>query len=139
MPSWTVCTRRDLEPYERGVFEAQRIELVRGWVKDIDAQARTLRLDSGRTLGWDRLLIATGSRPRRPQWEGLESVRTGQVHFVSMQDLEACEGAVRRGAKAVVVGGGLIGIELTECLQLGRHGSEFPDPGAVVLARGAVR
>ncbi|MGO9241254.1 MAG: NAD(P)/FAD-dependent oxidoreductase [Bryobacteraceae bacterium] len=109
-------SRRDLEPYERGVFEAQRIELVRGWVKDLDAQTRTLTLDSGRTLGWDRLLIATGSRPRRPQWEGLESVREGQVHFVSMQDLEACERAVRRGAKAVVVGGGLIGIELVECL-----------------------
>ena len=109
-------TRRDLEPYERGVFEAQRIERARGWVKDLDANARTLTLDSGRTLAWDRLLIATGSRPRRPQWQGLESVRSGQVHFVSMQDLEACEAAVRRGEKAVVVGGGLIGIELVECL-----------------------
>ena len=109
-------TRRDLEPYERGVFAAQRIERARGWVKDLDANARTITLDSGRRLSWDRLLIATGSRPRRPQWQGLERVRTGQVHFVSMQDLEACEAAVRRGEKAVVVGGGLIGIELVECL-----------------------
>ena len=109
-------TRRDLEPYERGVFEAQRIERVRGWVKDLDADSSTVTLDNGRTLGWDRLLIATGSKPRRPQWQGLESVRSGQVHFVSMQDLEACEASVRRGEKAVVVGGGLIGIELAECL-----------------------
>lgn len=109
-------TRRDLEPYERGFFEAQRIERVHSWVKDLDANAATITLDSGRTLGWDRLLIATGSQPRRPQWEGLASVRSGQVHFVSMPDLEACEAAVRRGEKAVVVGGGLIGIELAECL-----------------------
>ena len=109
-------TRRDLEPYERGVFEAQKIERVRGWVKDLDADAGTVTLDNGRILGWDRLLIATGSKPRRPQWQGLESVCSGQAHFVSMQDLEACEAAVRRGEKAVVVGGGLIGIELAECL-----------------------
>ena len=109
--------RRDLEPYERGVFDAQRIERVRGWVRDLDARSGTITLDSGRTLCWDRLLIATGSKPCRPPWQGLESVRSGQVHFVSMQDLEACEAAARRGEKAVVVGGGLIGIELAECLK----------------------
>jgi NADPH-dependent 2,4-dienoyl-CoA reductase/sulfur reductase-like enzyme len=103
-------TRRDLEPYERGVYEAQRIQRVRGWVKDVDAQSRTLTLDNGRSVAWDRLLLATGSRPRRPQWQGLDRVRSGLVNFVSMQDLEACEAVARRGGKAVVVGGGLIGL-----------------------------
>jgi NADPH-dependent 2,4-dienoyl-CoA reductase/sulfur reductase-like enzyme len=110
-------TRRDLEPYERGVYEAQRIQRVRGWVKDVDAQSRTLTLDNGRSVAWDRLLLATGSSPRRPQWKGLDRVRSGLVNFVSMQDLEACEAVARRGGKAVVVGGGLIGIELVECLR----------------------
>ncbi len=110
-------TLRDLEPYERGVFDAQRIRRVRGWVTDLDAQTRTLKLDGGRSIAWDRLLLATGSRPRRPQWQGLDQVRSGLVNFVSMQDLEACETVARPGAKAVVVGGGLIGIELVECLR----------------------
>jgi NADPH-dependent 2,4-dienoyl-CoA reductase/sulfur reductase-like enzyme len=110
-------SRRDLEPYERGVFDAQRIRLVRGWVKELDAQSRTLQLDNRQSLTWDRLLLATGSRPRQPGWQGLDHVRSGLVNFVSMQDLEACEAAARRGGKAVVVGGGLIGIELVECLR----------------------
>jgi NADPH-dependent 2,4-dienoyl-CoA reductase/sulfur reductase-like enzyme len=109
-------SRRDLEPYERGVFDAQRIQRVRGWVTELDAQSRRLKLDNGQSVAWDRLLLATGSRPRRPQWPGLDPVRSGLVNFVSMQDLEACEAGVRRGGKAVVVGGGLIGIELVECL-----------------------
>ncbi len=110
-------TRRDLEPYERGVFDAQRIRRVRGWVKDLDASSRTLTLDNGQSLSWDRLLLATGSSPRRPEWRGLDRVRSGLVNFVSMQDLDACEAAARSGHKAVVVGGGLIGIELVECLR----------------------
>jgi NADPH-dependent 2,4-dienoyl-CoA reductase/sulfur reductase-like enzyme len=118
MYSFMDCvTRRDLEPYERGVFDAQRIRRVRGWVKELDAQSRTLQLDNGQGLAWDRLLIATGARPRQPRWQGLDHVRSGLVNFVSMQDLDACEAAARRGGKAVVVGGGLIGIELVECLR----------------------
>ena len=109
-------TRRDLEPYERRVFEAQDVERIRGWVKDLDANAGNFRLESGETVTWDRLLIATGSKPRRPEWQGLEKVRSGLVHFVSLQDLDACEAGVKRRERAVVVGGGLIGIELAECL-----------------------
>ena len=110
-------SRRDLEPYERGVYDAQRIRRVRSWVTDLDAHSRTLKLDNGQSIAWDRLLLATGSRPRRPQWQGLDRVRSGLMNFVSMQDLEACEAVARRGGKAVVVGGGLIGIELAECLR----------------------
>jgi len=110
-------TRRDLEPYERGVFDAQRIRRVRGRVQDLDVKSRTLTLGNGQTLAWDRLLLATGSRPRRPDWQGLDQVRSGLVNFVSLQDLEACEAAARDGQMAVVVGGGLIGIELVECLR----------------------
>ncbi len=110
-------TRRDLEPFERGVYDAQRIWLARGWVTDLNAQSHSLKLDDGQVITWDRLLLATGSRPRRPQWQGLDQVRSGLVNFVSMQDLDACEAVARRGGKAVVVGGGLIGIELVECLR----------------------
>jgi len=110
-------TRRDLEPYERGVYDAQRIRRVRGWAQDLDAKSCTLTLDNGQTFSWDRLLLATGSRPRRPEWQGLDHARSGLVNFVSLQDLDACEAAVRRGQRAVVVGGGLIGIELVECLR----------------------
>jgi NADPH-dependent 2,4-dienoyl-CoA reductase/sulfur reductase-like enzyme len=90
---------------------------VRGRVRDLDVKSRTLTLDDGQRLSWDRLLLATGSRPRRPDWRGLDAVRSGLLNFVSMQDLDTCEAAARRGQKAIVVGGGLIGIELVECLR----------------------
>ena len=90
-------SRRDLEPYERGVFQAQRIDLVHGWVQEIHAGKHRLELRDGRTLNWDKLLLATGSTPRRPQWANLDSVRLGMVNFVSMQDLDACERAAVRG------------------------------------------
>ena len=53
-------------------------------------------------------------------WPGLKNVQSGTVSFVSLKDLELCERQTRHGMKAVVVGGGLIGIELVECLR--HHG-----------------
>lgn len=109
-------TLRDLEPMERKAYDAQRIERIRGWVKDLDAHSRTLTLDSGKTIQYDALLLATGSRANQLAVPGAADVRQGMVNFVTLQDLEQCEKYTRLGGKAVVVGGGLIGIELVECL-----------------------
>jgi NADPH-dependent 2,4-dienoyl-CoA reductase/sulfur reductase-like enzyme len=109
--------RRDMEPFERPVYRRERIERIRGWVADLDATRHAVRLDSGAWLPYDRLLIATGSRPNLPAWPGMERVRDGLVHFVGLGDLDACERLARAGRRAVVVGGGLIGVELAECLR----------------------
>ncbi|MBX9602758.1 MAG: NAD(P)/FAD-dependent oxidoreductase [Bryobacteraceae bacterium] len=109
-------TLRDLEPYERQVWTSQRIERVRGWVRDLHAPSKTLTLDSSVQIGYDKLLIATGSVARDLPWVGWERAKRGLVHFVTLADLERCEQQTRRGGKAVVVGGGLIGVELVECL-----------------------
>ncbi|MDE3180044.1 MAG: NAD(P)/FAD-dependent oxidoreductase, partial [Acidobacteriota bacterium] len=58
--------RRDLEPYERKVYALQGIQLVRDRVNDLDAGARIVTLNSGRTVCYDRLLLATGSLPNVP-------------------------------------------------------------------------
>jgi 3-phenylpropionate/trans-cinnamate dioxygenase ferredoxin reductase subunit len=115
-------TRRDLEPYERKAYDKQRINRIRDWVSDIDAVGHSLTLRSGKQILYDRLLLATGSLPNRPAWAGLDQVRDGLVHFVSLQDLDQCERLTKLGKRAVVVGGGLIGIELVECLH--HHGME---------------
>jgi NAD(P)H-nitrite reductase large subunit len=109
--------RRQLEPYERGAWAAQRIELVHDKVVDMDAGARTLTLRSAGNLGWDKLVLAVGANPFMVKWDGSESVKDGLVNFVSMQDLDACERLFPSTKRAVVVGGGLIGIELVECLR----------------------
>lgn len=109
-------TRRDLEPYERGEYKQQRIELVHGRAIRVDTSARVVTTADGRELPWDRLVLATGARPRRADWAGLEACREGVLPFVSMRDLDRWEALVPTTRDAVVVGGGLIGIELVECL-----------------------
>lgn len=113
---------RDLEPFERKVYQKQSIELINGWVKDLDAGRRILRLKDGTDIAYDRLLLATGSVPNRPDWPGLDAAREGVVHFVSLQHLGECERLTPSTGGAVVVGGGLIGVELVECLV--HHGVE---------------
>src|SRR5882762_3050796 len=108
-------TLRDLEPFERNVWDKQAIRRVRAWVKDIDAGRAAVTLERGESIPYDRLLLATGARPNRPSWEGLDGIRDGFVHFVSMEDLQRCERLTNPGDKAIVVGGGLIGVELVEC------------------------
>lgn len=108
-------TRRALEPYERKTWSERGISRVSAWVKDLDADARTLTLSDGASLSWDKLLLATGSKPRGLALEGLDGAE-GVVRFVSMQDLDDCERWIPTTREAVVIGGGLIGVELVECL-----------------------
>jgi NADPH-dependent 2,4-dienoyl-CoA reductase/sulfur reductase-like enzyme len=108
-------TLRDLEPYERREWKDLRIDLVRAWVTGLDAQGARLKLDTGREIAYDALLLATGSVARQPSWLPPDPP-AGVVHFVTLQDLERCERAAPDCREAVVVGGGLIGVELVECL-----------------------
>jgi NAD(P)H-nitrite reductase large subunit len=115
-------TRKDLEPYERGSYDKQDIELVHAWVTGISHARRTVTTDAGEEYEWDKLVLACGARPRMVDWPGLSDVKDGLAHFVSMQDLDTCERLTRKAETAVVVGGGLIGVELAECLRT--HGKE---------------
>jgi len=118
-------TRRELEPYERDVYRRMRIELVHDWVREIDLASRVVHTETRQKLPYDRLVLALGSKPRALDCVGVDEVRSGLVNFVSMQDLDACEGSVPRAKHAVVVGGGLIGIELVECLRHHRVPTTF--------------
>ncbi len=109
-----------LEPFERKSYDAQRIRRVKDWVTGI--REGVLTLQNGGAMEFDRLLLATGSVANAILWPGLEQVRDGAVNFVTRQDLEACERLTPTTRRAVVVGGGLIGIELVECLR--HHGVE---------------
>ncbi|MBA2662829.1 MAG: FAD-dependent oxidoreductase [Bradymonadaceae bacterium] len=108
-------TRQDLEPFERKVYARQAIDLVRERVVDIDAASQTLALGSGKSLSYDKLLLATGAKPRMMPFQGVEKVKEGIVHFVSIQDLDECERLTWSTNQATVIGGGLIGVELAEC------------------------
>lgn len=79
-------------------------------VTAIDRQARRLALADGSTLGYDRLALTTGAAPRRiaPDRGGA----LAGVHVIrTLADVDALSPAVRPGARAVIVGGGYIGLE----------------------------
>jgi NADPH-dependent 2,4-dienoyl-CoA reductase/sulfur reductase-like enzyme len=107
-------TLRDTEPYDRGLFDRMRFTRVRGRVAGLDAPARRLRLESGADLSFDRLLLAAGSRARPAPWPGADG--PGVHAFVTLRDLERLDAEARPGRRAVVVGGGLIGVEVAEIL-----------------------
>jgi NADPH-dependent 2,4-dienoyl-CoA reductase/sulfur reductase-like enzyme len=107
-------TLRDTEPYDRELFARMRFERVRGRVTALDPAARRLALESGAALGYDRLLLAVGSRARPAPWPGSDG--PGVHAFVTLRDLERLDADAKPGGRAVVIGGGLIGVEVAEIL-----------------------
>ena len=107
-----------IQPYENWFWEKNRIELVRAYVNKVDTENKQLLLDGSRALGYDKLIIATGSKPNKFGWPGQDL--HGVQGLYSKQDLDLLEvNAPNKEVckRAVIVGGGLIGIELAEMLR----------------------
>jgi len=83
-------------------------------VKGLGLETHTADLDSGERLSWQRLLLATGGNPIVPSIEGMG--KRGVFTFVSLDDAKAIYEFLDNASKAVVIGGGLIGISATEAL-----------------------
>ncbi len=78
-------------------------------VEAIDRDLRFVVTAAGEVIGYDKLVLATGSRPIRPAIPGANL--PGVVAFRELDDVEQMLAASRPGARAVVVGGGLLGLE----------------------------
>ncbi len=104
---------RDVQPYEPDFWPKNRLELIQDRVLSLDVAAQRLQLQSGAVLEYDVVLTATGSQYNRFGWPGQDL--QGVSGLYSLQDLETIEAYSRAGiTRAVLVGGGLIGIELAE-------------------------
>ena len=104
----------DIKPYEDHFWKKNRIKLVNGLVIDIKYDHKTLYFNDDTTLRYDKLILATGSRTNKAGWPGQDL--DGVHGLYSLQDLGALERHSEGLKKAVIVGGGLIGIELAEML-----------------------
>jgi len=85
-------------------------------VIEVDRSARTLRSANGITAHYDKLVIATGSSPFIPPLPGKDLV--GVVTYRDLDDVEKMLGACDRGGRAVVIGGGLLGLEAAAGLRM---------------------
>ena len=78
-------------------------------VSTIDREAKKIRTASGAVSPYDKLLIATGSTPIAIPVQGVTLL--GVVTFRDLDDVDAMLRAAKRGGRAVVIGGGLLGLE----------------------------
>ncbi len=102
------------KPYEDHFWAKNRIELKKAWVKNIDFTKKILYLEGGENMLYDQLILATGSKPNKFGWKGQDLA--GVQGLYSYQDLESMEKYAPTTQKAVIVGGGLIGVEMAEML-----------------------
>ncbi|MDN3491186.1 NAD(P)/FAD-dependent oxidoreductase [Winogradskyella bathintestinalis] len=110
-------TYEHTKPYEDWFWKKNRIELKKGYVKTIETKSKTLHFSNGETLEYDKLVIATGSKPNKFGWPGQDLKRVQGLY--SKQDVDQLEKDAPNKTvckRAVIVGGGLIGIELAEML-----------------------
>jgi NAD(P)H-nitrite reductase large subunit len=81
---------------------------------NLELDHQIVRLEDGEQISWDKLLLAVGGKPIFPEMEG--SNKRGVFTFTNLDDAKAIDGFLGNARKAVVIGGGLIGISVTEAL-----------------------
>jgi len=83
-------------------------------VSELNLGHRTVRLEDGEQIAWEKLLLAVGGKPIFPSMNG--SDKRGVFTFTSLDDAKAIDKFLDNTKRAVVIGGGLIGISVTEAL-----------------------
>ncbi|HLL94571.1 MAG TPA: NAD(P)/FAD-dependent oxidoreductase [Spirosoma sp.] len=102
------------KPYEDWFWAKNRIALVKAEVTSVDFGNKLLQYTDGQTLTYDVLILAVGSVPNFFDWPG--QALLGVQGLYGKPDLDRMETDTKGIHQAVVVGGGLIGIELCEML-----------------------
>lgn len=95
-------------------FAARGIALVQGRASGLSMQGKAVVLDDGKTLPFDRLLVATGASPIRPKVEGLDG--PGVHHCWTLADARAIAARAKPGAEVVLIGAGFIACIILESL-----------------------
>lgn len=105
---------KDTRPYEDWFWSQNRIELLKGHVQRVLFDEKSLEMRDGPPVSYDKLILAVGSSSNKFGWPGQDLNRVQGLY--SLQDLELMELHSKGLEKAVIVGGGLIGIEMAEML-----------------------
>jgi len=83
-------------------------------VSHLELDHQSVRLEDGEQIAWEKLLFAVGGKPIFPRMKG--SSKRGVFTFTTLDDAKAVDRFLDSRRKAVVIGGGLIGISVTEAL-----------------------
>jgi len=125
------------KPYEDSFWKKNKIDLIYDHVIKVDTTSRSLHLKSGASVSYDVLIIATGSTSNKFDWPG-QNLK-GVQGLYGYSDLRLMEESTKGAKHAVVVGGGLIGIEMAEMLLSKNIGVTFlvrePEFWSIILPR----
>lgn len=83
-------------------------------VEQLHPEEHAVELEDGERITWEKLLLATGGVPIVPPIEGVERKRV--FTFTTLDDAKAVDQFLNGATRAVVIGGGLIGVSVTEAL-----------------------
>jgi NAD(P)H-nitrite reductase large subunit len=82
-------------------------------VTKVDYENKQLTLDQGGSVGFDKLLFATGSSPFVPPMAGLDEVKQ-KFSFMKLDDAKALQAAIKPESHVLIIGAGLIGLKCAE-------------------------
>lgn len=99
---------------DAGHYDRLRIQLAQARAQSVDTKARMVRLAGGGSLPYDRLLIATGSRPSRETIPGMDL--PGVHSCWTLEDARALLAQARPGTRVVQMGAGFVGCIIMEGL-----------------------
>jgi NAD(P)H-nitrite reductase large subunit len=102
------------KPYSDDFWAQNKIELLQTKVEQILPGSKAIKLAGGQKLNYDKLVIASGSITATYDWKGMQL--KGVQGLYSLQDLHSMDINTNGIEHAVVVGGGLIGVEMAEML-----------------------
>ncbi|KGD74899.1 nitrite reductase [Tatumella morbirosei] len=122
-------TAEDLSLVREGFYEKHQVRVFTGErAVNIDRQRKQISSGHGRIVTYDKLVIATGSRPWVPPIEGSDTADC--FVYRTIGDLNAIETCALRSKRGVVIGGGLLGLEAAGALKslgIETHVVEFAD------------
>jgi NAD(P)H-nitrite reductase large subunit len=95
-------------------YDDLRITQVKAKVTRVDAAGKTVHLDNGQSMAFDKLLIATGSHPVRPPIAGMD--QPGVHPCWTLEDARAIQALAKPGARVLQMGAGFIGCIIMEAL-----------------------
>ncbi len=126
--------KSEAQVYAPELYHDQQIELLEGVsATALDASTSTVRLSNGADIQFDKLLLATGSEPRRLDVPGAEL--DGVMYLRTFADADAIRAAAESGSRAVVIGSGWIGSEVAASLRQLDVAVTVIDPAALPNVR----
>jgi len=100
----------------KNFYDKNNIQALLGkGVINVNFEGKAIQLEDGKRVSYDRLLIATGGKPFLPKIEGLNT--PGVYTFTKLEDATKISSVLKEVQKAVVIGGGLIGLKAAEALR----------------------